>query len=92
MAKSRTRAQGRKNLEAQRRRDRLEEEGFDYEAMPLPTWYKVIMFGLMILGLAWIIVWYLSEGRLPLQALGGWNIMVGFVIALAGFVMTTRWQ
>jgi hypothetical protein len=59
---------------------------------PLPAWYKPVMFGLMILGLLWIMIYYISQGVLPLVMLGGWNIVIGFGLAMAGFFMTTRWR
>jgi hypothetical protein len=51
-----------------------------------------VMFGLMIIGLFWIITFYISEGQLPVQAWESWNIVAGFGIAIIGFLMTTRWR
>ncbi|GAB3193522.1 cell division protein CrgA [Nesterenkonia suensis] len=65
--------------------DDLEEEG-------LPLWYRVTMIGLMILGLLWLIVWYISQGLVPIAAAGGWNVIIGFGIAMVGFLMTMRWR
>ncbi|MET1034845.1 MAG: cell division protein CrgA [Arthrobacter sp.] len=62
----------------------------DYK--PLPVWYKPVMFGLMLLGLLWILVYYISQGLLPIVVAGGWNIVIGFGLAMVGFVMTTRWR
>jgi hypothetical protein len=60
---------------------------------PNPIWFKPIMFGLMLLGLAWIIVFYVSgEVKLPVPELDNWNILVGFGILFVGFLMTTRWR
>jgi hypothetical protein len=60
---------------------------------PNPIWFKPIMFGLMLLGLAWIIVFYVSGGvKLPIPELDNWNILVGFGILFVGFLMTTRWR
>ncbi|MCU1581119.1 MAG: hypothetical protein QOD27_1745 [Microbacteriaceae bacterium] len=59
---------------------------------PNPVWFKPIMFGLMILGLAWIIVFYVSGSTLPVPQLANWNILVGFGILFVGFLMTTRWR
>lgn len=50
------------------------------------------MFGLMIIGLLWLITWYVTSGALPISTLGGWNIIVGFSIAMVGFFMTMRWK
>ena len=59
---------------------------------PNPVWYKPVMFGLMILGLLWIITYYITQGGFPIPALGASNILVGFGIAIVGFLMTTRWR
>jgi hypothetical protein len=59
---------------------------------PNPVWFKPIMFGFMLLGLLWIIVFYVSNGVLPIPAAGSWNILIGFGIAFIGFLMTTRWR
>ncbi len=62
------------------------------EQAPNPVWFKPVMFGFMLLGLAWIILFYVSQGTLPVPSLGSWNILVGFGIAFVGFLMTTRWR
>lgn len=59
---------------------------------PNPVWFKPIMFGLMLLGLLWIIVFYVSGSILPIAQLGQGNILVGFGILFVGFLMTTRWR
>ncbi|MEY2698638.1 MAG: hypothetical protein RL720_594 [Actinomycetota bacterium] len=59
---------------------------------PNPAWFKPVMFGFMLIGLVWIIVFYISQGTLPIMSLGSWNILVGFGIAFIGFLMTTRWR
>ena len=61
-------------------------------AGPTPQWYKYVMFGLMVLGLLWIIAFYISQGTFPLPELGNWNILIGFGVAIAGFLMTLRWR
>lgn len=62
------------------------------ERGPNPVWFKPVMFGFMLLGLVWIIVFYLSQALLPIPALGSWNIAIGFGIMFIGFLMTTRWR
>jgi hypothetical protein len=62
-----------------------------------PTWYKAVMFGFMVFGLLWILTFYISSARYPLGSatpldLSNWNILIGFGIAMVGFVMTTRWK
>jgi hypothetical protein len=62
------------------------------EVAPNPVWFKPVMFGFMLIGLIWIIVFYLSQSQYPIPALGTWNILVGFGIMFVGFLMTTRWR
>ena len=63
-----------------------------YERQGNPVWFKPVMFGFMLLGLAWIIVFYVSQSVYPVPSLGSWNILVGFGIMFIGFLMTTRWR
>lgn len=68
------------------------EEARSGSNVPNPVWFKPLMFGLMLLGLAWIIVFYVSATTLPVPQIGQWNILVGFGILFVGFLMTTRWR
>ena len=57
-----------------------------------PVWYKVIMFGLMIFGLAWLILWYLLDFSYPIPGIGYWNVGIGIGLMMIGLLMTTRWR
>ena len=47
----------------------------------------------LVIGLAWIVVYYLSQGSIPgISALGAWNLVVGFAFIVAGVVLSTRWR
>lgn len=59
---------------------------------PNAAWFLPVMVTLMLLGLVWIITYYTSDGGFPIPNIGNWNIAIGFGIALAGFMMTTRWR
>ncbi len=63
----------------------------DAEA-PNPVWFKPVMVGFMLLGLAWVLVFYISGARFPIPGIDSWNLAIGFGIALIGFLMTTRWR
>ncbi|GAA1724030.1 cell division protein CrgA [Microbacterium paludicola] len=62
------------------------------DAAPNPVWFKPVMVGFMLVGLVWILVFYLSGMQFPIPGIGPWNLMVGFGIAFIGFLMTTRWR
>jgi len=61
---------------------------------PNPVWFKPLMFGFMLLGLIWIVLYYVTSSnlQLPLPALGQANIFVGFGLVLVGFLMTPWWK
>ena len=59
---------------------------------PTPTWYKVIMLGLLVAGLLWLIVYYLFQGTYPVPGIGTWNIGVGLALMMIGLIMTTKWR
>jgi len=60
--------------------------------IPNPRWFVPVMVGLMLLGLAWLVVTYLSRSEYPVPGIGSWNLAIGFVFILGGFGMTTRWR
>ncbi len=59
---------------------------------PNPGWYVPVMVALMILGLLWIVAFYLTQGVFPIAAIGNWNLAIGFSLVIAGFLMTTNWR
>lgn len=59
---------------------------------PNPVWFMPIMIGLMLVGLVWVLVFYLSGMQYPIPGIDAWNLVVGFGIAFVGFLMTTRWR
>ncbi len=58
-----------------------------------PRWYLVIMLGLMLLGLAWLVVNYIAGESIPLMMeLGPWNYLIGFGLFIVGLLMTMGWK
>ncbi|GAA2189290.1 MULTISPECIES: cell division protein CrgA [Leucobacter] len=61
---------------------------------PNPVWFKPVMFGFMLLGLVWIVLYYITSAglQLPVPAFGQANIFIGFGLVLVGFLMTPWWK
>ena len=59
---------------------------------PNPRWFVPVMLTLMIIGLLWVVTYYLTAARFPVEAWGNWNLVAGFAFVIAGFLMTTRWR
>jgi hypothetical protein len=84
------RAEAEEKLESKRAK-----EAKAAEFKPVAPWYKVVMFGLMILGLLWIVTFYIAQMvsvDIPVPGIGNWNILIGFGLALIGFIMMMGWR
>ncbi len=57
-----------------------------------PPWFVPVMVGLMVIGLLWVVTFYITSQQYPIESLGKWNLGVGFGLMVAGFAMTTRWR
>ena len=57
-----------------------------------PPWLVPVMLGSLIVGLVWIVVFYVTQEKWPIGALGPWNLVVGFVFLINGVVLATRWH
>ena len=59
-----------------------------------PVWLVPTMVTMFILGLLWIVVFYLVGNQIPLMSdLGNLtNVLVGFAFIGIGFALATRWR
>ena len=63
------------------------------DGIPLsPVWWAPVFTTLMIVGLLWIVVFYISGATYTIPKIGQWNLAVGGGIAFVGFLMTMRWR
>ncbi|WP_329566006.1 cell division protein CrgA [Kitasatospora sp. NBC_01266] len=56
------------------------------------NWVAPVMLALFLIGLVWIVTYYVTSGSYPVQAWGNWNILVGFGFIAAGFGVSTQWK
>ena len=55
--------------------------------------YIAVMLGVMVIGLAWLVVNYMASNQIAFMAdLGNWNFAIGFVLIISGLLMTMRWR
>ena len=64
----------------------------DQEESRNPSWIVPVMLGFIVVGLLWVVVFYISGSMLPIESIGPWNIAIGFGIMFIGFIMTTKWK
>jgi hypothetical protein len=62
-------------------------------AGPTHPVYVAVMLGMMLSGLAWLVVNYLAGESISfLAALGPFNFLIGFSLIVIGLLMTMRWR
>ena len=63
------------------------------QAAPSAAWYPIAMVVVLLIGLAWISVYYIAGDRVPIMdSIGAGNFLVGFGFMIAGLVMAVRWR
>ena len=62
-------------------------------AKPSSRWYPIVMAVFLVIGLAWIVVYYMAGEKVPLMdSLGSWNFAVGFGFLVVGLGLAVRWR
>lgn len=59
---------------------------------PSPIWLPISAVTLIVLGIGWLVVYYLSETQYPVAAWGYWNLAVGFGGMVASLILLSRWR
>jgi hypothetical protein len=57
-----------------------------------PRWLVPTMVACMVLGLLWVVVYYVTQTEYPIESIGNWNMAIGFGLIAVGFVLATRWK
>lgn len=55
-------------------------------------WVAPAMVACWVLGLAWIVVFYLAPNLPYVRDLGNWNLAVGMGLIALGFIFSTKWE
>ncbi|CAB4886585.1 unannotated protein [freshwater metagenome] len=57
-----------------------------------PRWLAPVMVTNFLVGLIWIVVYYVSQTRFPISGIGAWNMIIGFSFIAVGFSLATKWR
>lgn len=55
-------------------------------------WIAPAMVTFWLLGLLWIVLYYILPTMWLIGDLGNWNLAIGMVFIAAGFILSTRWE
>jgi hypothetical protein len=56
------------------------------------VWVAPLMLACWLLGLAWLVVFYIAGDKIPvMDDLGNWNLLIGMGLIAVGFVVSTQW-
>ena len=55
-------------------------------------WVAPTMLTFWVVGLIWIVVYYLLPDTKFVSDLGNWNLAIGMAFIAVGFVLSTRWE
>lgn len=56
-------------------------------------WIAPTMVTCWIVGLAWIVVFYLAGNDVKyFRDIGNWNLLIGMAFIATGFALSTRWE
>ncbi len=59
---------------------------------PSPRWLPITAVVLLVVGVLWLVVYYLSQGIYPVKDFNAWNLGVGFGLMVAALAVLTRWR
>ena len=55
-------------------------------------WVGPVMATFFLIGVAWLVIYYLTQGGGPVPPFGTYNLLVGFGFLIVGFALATRWK
>lgn len=57
-----------------------------------PKWLAPVMVAAFLIGLFWIVVFYVTQTSYPIPGIGSWNMVIGFSFIGFGFTLATKWR
>jgi len=52
----------------------------------------ITALALIVIGIGWLVTYYLSGALYPIGAWGYWNLAVGFAALVASLIVLSRWR
>ena len=87
-------SKSRKGVTEKRERTRATERRRRTPAAPgSRRWVPPTFISVGLIGVAWLIVYYIAGTRIPfMSSLGNWNVLIGMGGMAAAFIIATQWK
>lgn len=59
---------------------------------PSPRWVPALAVALIVVGIAWLVVYYMTQTKYPVDQWGYWNLAVGFGLMVTSLGIFTQWR
>jgi hypothetical protein len=82
----------RRKVAEQRAHNQEVEVKTSHVPLESPPWLAPTMVAAFLIGLFWIVVFYVSQTVWPIRGIGNWNMIIGFGFIGLGFSLATRWR
>ena len=82
----------RKKIAEQRSHKQEVDVQTSHAPLESPQWLAPTMVAAFLIGLFWIVVFYVSQTVYPIRGIGAWNMIIGFGFIGVGFSLATRWR
>ncbi|AOZ71880.1 septation inhibitor protein [Boudabousia tangfeifanii] len=59
---------------------------------PTPSWWAPVFVTIGLIGLVWLVVYYMSAAQYPIPGIGNWNLACALGFMFVSFMMVLRWR
>ncbi|GAA2626829.1 cell division protein CrgA [Dactylosporangium fulvum] len=65
---------------------------------PSPVWVPALAVGLVVIGIVWLVAYYLTQGFFDVEAFSAlakleyWNLAIGFGFLVASLAVFSKWR
>jgi hypothetical protein len=59
---------------------------------PSPVWVPALSVALIVAGIGWLVVFYLSQGLYPVNSWRYWNLAIGFGAMVGALGLLSKWR
>ena len=68
-----------------------------FTSLGFAAWWLGALLGVahglfLLVGLAWVVVYYVTSAEWPIGAIGDWNLVIGLGLIGVGCVLATKWR